>query len=355
MRGKVKSVRPLLAPRVFTLTGTPVSESPLNAYPVLMLLAPETIPSRARFDQHFVVRTSQKAGPVTQSKATSFMNLEELKRRLEACSIRRLKTDVRGMPDRTEDTRYCRTTPEQRAHYEEVMRGILADIEGDPDWARTLDIACVKLLRARQVLNHPGLLDLSGDSGKYRQLDDLVEEVLSNPYAKMVVWTSWNRAIDLLAARYAEYRPITIDQRTGQQDLARWDREFDWSDNRMAIATPSKGGTGIDFLSRARVAVYCEKTYSLVQHRQSIDRIARRVPDDQPGDDDRVRWIRQVKRSPATIIFLHVPGSVDDIVDRVLQIKLNLGDALLTTDEQLVRDGRHDLLQMLRERVHLAR
>jgi SNF2 family DNA or RNA helicase len=354
MRGKVKSVRPLLEPRKFVLSGTPVSESPMNAFPVLSILAPETIPSRARFDQHFVVRAKTRAGPVTTNKAMSFQNLEELKRRLESVSIRRLKVDVHGMPDRTEDVRHCRMTSDQRGHYEEVMRGIMAEIEGDPDWARTLDIACVKLLRARQVLNHPALLDLSGDSGKYLALDDLVEEVLSNPAAKLVVWSSWNRAIDLLAERYREFRPITIDQRTSQQDLVRWDKEFDLDDHRIAIASPARGGTGIDFLSRARVAIYCEKTYSLVNHLQSTDRIVRRVPDDQPGDDDRVRWVRQIKRSSATILYLHAPGSVDDIVDFVLKKKLDMGTALLTSDERLIADGRHDLIRMLRDRVSIA-
>lgn len=355
MRGKVKSVRPLLEPRKFVISGTPVSESPMNAFPVLSILAPETIPSRARFDQHFVVRAKTRAGPVTTNKAMSFQNLEELKRRLESVSIRRLKVDVHGMPDRTEDVRHCRMTSDQRGHYEEVMRGIMAEIEGDPDWARTLDIACVKLLRARQVLNHPALLDLSGDSGKYLVLDDLVEEVLSNDYAKLLVWSEWNLAIDLLSTRYAKYKPIKIDQRTSQQDLVRWDKEFDQDEHRIAISTCAKGSTGLDFLNRCRVAIYCEKPYSLVNFKQSLDRIVRRVPDDQPEDADIIKWVRKVKRSPATILYLQVPGSVDDIIDRILQLKLDLGDALLTSDQRLLEDGRHELIRMLREQVPLRR
>ena len=354
MRGRVKSIRPLLKPRVYLATGTPVSESPNNAFPILQVLSPEKVPGRVRWDKHFVSRVKVQEGPVVKNKIVSFDNLEELKRMLEAISTRRLKRDIRGMPDRMEDIRLCQPTVDQRVHYEEVMKGILAEIEGDPEWADTLDIACVKLLRARQVLNHPGVLELSGDSGKYRELDSLVDEILSDADAKLLIWTEWNRAVDLIADRYKSYGVITIDQRTGQKDLARFDKEFDYSDDRIVVATPAKGGVGIDFLSRARTAIYMERTYSLVNHRQSIDRIVRRVGDDERGDSQEVLRIKRIKRSPATILYLHVLGSVDDIVQWVLQRKLDVSDALLTSDQKLIEEGRENLIQMLRERVRIV-
>lgn len=352
MQGRIKSIRPRVAPRIYLATGTPVSESPNNAFPVLKLLAPERVSgiARSRWDQHFVIRSGGQYGG---GRAASYSNLEELKRTLEALSVRRLKADVRGMPTRTEDTRDCEATADQSDHYREILRGILAEIEGNPKWANTLDIACVKLLRARQVLNHPGILGLSGDSGKHRELDNIIEEVLSTPSAKIVLWTEWNAAVDLLAKRYAEYGVLTIDQRTSQDDLAKMDRTFDLDDNRVIISTPSKGGTGIDFMSRARTAVYLEKTYSLVNHRQSIDRIVRRVPDDSPSDTPDQRFVKRIKRSPATVIYLNVPGSVDGVVDFVLRKKLDLGDALLQSDEVLISSGRDDLIKMLRSSARI--
>lgn len=354
MRGRVRTIRPLFEPRKYLATGTPVSESPNNAFNVLSVLAPERLTSRARFDQHFVIRVPTSAGGISQNKATGYSNLEELKRMLEATSVRRLKADVRGMPDKTEDQRECQPLPEQADHYSEIMKGIMADIEGDPDWARNIDIACVKLLRARQVLNHPGLLDLSGDSGKYRALDDIVEEVLSNPEAKILIWTEWNRAIDLLAARYRHYGCITIDRRTPQEALKRYEVEFDYSGDRVVIATPAKGGTGLDWLARARTAVYVERTYSLVNHRQSFDRVVRRVGEDDERDSPTFRRIKQIKRSPATILYLHVPKSVDDAIFWVLRRKLDLGEALLTRDERLIAEGKDHLIRMLRASARLA-
>ena len=347
MRGVIRSIRPLVEPRKMIMTGTPVSESPMNAFPILQILSPDKLPSRARFDRHFVMRPGQPG------QSAVYSNLGDLKRMLESVSVRRLKADIQGMPEKTENVRFCTPTGEQAYHYGEIMKGILAEIEGDPDWARTLDIACVKLLRCRQVLNHPSILELSGESGKYLELDNVLEEILSNPDAKVVIWTEWNAAVDLLVNRYNCYGTIAIDQRTSQDELRRMAREFDSSRQRVAIATPAKGGTGIDFLSRARTAIYVERTYSLVNFRQSIDRIIRRVPDDSANDAHETIRINRIKRSPATIVYLHVSDSVDDIVGWVLQRKLDLGDALLTSDEKLLADGKEHLMRMLYERTRL--
>jgi DNA repair and recombination protein RAD54B len=355
MRGRVRAVRPFQEARRVLLSGTPVSESPSNAFPVLRFLAPERVPSKTRFDNHFIIRAPVQAGPVTVQKAISYSNLDELKRMLEQHSVRRLKADIRGMPDRVEVVRYCQPTPTQANHYREILAGILAEMSSMAvhDWAATIDIACVRLLRLRQVLNHPEILGLDGRSGKHDELEGVVEEVLSNPEAKLVIWTEWNKAVDLLARRFDQYGCITIDQRTTQDQLARYERTFDQSDERVAIATPAKGGTGIDFLARARTAIYVERTYSLVNHRQSIDRIVRRVGEDDPADSPAVQQVKRLKRSPATIVYLHVPGTVDDAVAWVLQRKLDLSDALLTSDERLMQDGRQHLIQMLQSGMHL--
>jgi len=350
VKGRIRSVRPFQEARRVLLTGTPVSESPLNAFPVLQLIAPERVPSKTRFDHHFIVRAATKAGPVTVQKAVGYNNLDELKRMLEAVSVRRLKADIRGMPDRVETVRYCQPSGRQHDHYREILKGILADIAASPDWALTLDIACVKLLRLRQVLNSPEILGLDGRSGKYDELDGVVEEVLSDsgPYeAKLLIWTEWNRAVDLLASRYSGHGVITVDQRTTQQQLAEYERTFDRSDERIVIGTPKKAGTGMDWLARCRTAIYVEKTYSLVNHVQSIDRIVRRVGEGDPADSPAVQQVKRIKRSPASILYLHVQNSVDDAVDFVLRRKIDLGVALLTEDARLMEDGRMDLLQML--------
>jgi len=355
LKGRIRSVRPFQEARRVLLTGTPVSESPMNAFPVLSFLAPDRVPSKARFDHHFIVRAPVQTGPVTTDKAIAYENLDELKRMLEQHSVRRLKADIRGMPDRVEVVRYCQPTARQSDHYRDILKGILAEMRtmSVHDWAATLDIACVRLLRLRQVLNSPEILGLDGRSSKYDELDGVVEEVLSNRDAKLVIWTEWNKAVDLLARRYEGYGCITIDQRATQDQLAGYERTFDTSDARIAIATPAKGGTGIDFLARARTAVYVERTYSAVNHRQSIDRLVRRVGDDDPADSPTILAVKRIKRSPATIMYLHVQNSVDDAVAWVLQRKLDLSDALLTSDERLMQDGRQHLIQMLQSGMKL--
>lgn len=354
MKGIVRTIRPLLTPRILFATGTVVSESPNNAYPILKVLSPEKVDvGRARWDRHFVIRAKTRAGPVTRQKAIAYSNLEELKRMLEHCSVRRLKKDIRGMPDRTEGIRHCNVTANQAEAYNECMRGVLAELDEKPEWIRTLDFAMVRILRLRQLLSHPKILGLSGDSGKHIELDNIVEEVLSEPSSKLLIWCEWLAGVDALAERYRNHGVLTVDGRTSQGQLAEWERTFDYSPERIVCATPARGGTGLDWLSRCRTAVYLEKPYSTVLFRQSQDRIVRRVGDDLPEDTPDVERIKAIKRSTATIIYLHVPGSVDDVVSWVLQRKLDLGDALLTADDRLLSDGREDLIRLLRQSARI--
>jgi non-specific serine/threonine protein kinase len=330
--------------RIYMATGTPVSESPLDAWSVLSFLDPSALPrSYSKFENYFTTKATHFGHTKTWRQTVGYKNLSELKNILHHVMIRRLKVDIKGMPDRVEQTRYITMGEHQRRLYDDIKAGIYDAIEREPDKKLSIVNAMAKCLRLRQVLNHPRLVEKDGiPSAKYAALDEILEEVMADPLAKVVIWTEWREAVELLSSRYAQkYGTITLIGGTTQAELSRYSMHWDTMPERIAVCTPAFGGTGIDFLQRCRTAIYVEPPYSTILFRQSMDRIHRRAT---AGTSD----LDRIKASPATLIFLQVEKSIDQLVYNLLARKGNLVDALLVENEKLIELGREELLQHLR-------
>ncbi len=333
-------------PRCILLTGTPVSESPMNAYSVLKVLSRDRLPHITKFENHFVIKQDIDYGEKgTHAKVVGHKNLDELKSTIEAVSIRRTKAEMKGFPDRVSLIRDVQLSGKQLALYRTICGEIVADLpKSSVVNLESFLSDTTKGLRLRQVLNHPNLLDEEGESAKYKEIDSILDELLADPEQKVILWTEFRKGVDNLFNRYHKqcgvvklYGGVTNEQ------LEQVAFEFEHSNElRIAAAIPAKAGTGLDFLARARTAVYVERPYSFTLMKQSIDRIHRRVGSGNLSKLDRIR------AQPATSLFLDVIGSIDELVREQQIGKQEMVDALTTSDERLVKLGKADLLRYLR-------
>lgn len=108
-------------PYVFLVTGTPLTNRPMNLYNILKLIDAEV----TKDYQYYVERYCDgktiklKTGKeVTLSGGAT--NLEELKEKIKHVYIRRLLTDMADMVDKTIETRYYDLTKEQMSRYNEL-------------------------------------------------------------------------------------------------------------------------------------------------------------------------------------------------------------------------------------------
>ena len=329
--------------RVFLATGTPVSESPLDAWSVLTFLDPKCLPkSYSKFENHFVIKIKQEGRFKVWTETAGYKNLSDLKAMLHRVMMRRLKSDIKGMPDRVEQIRYVQMNGSQKQLYDDIKRGLYDSVVQNPDDKLSIAFALTKCIRLRQVLNHPSLVDKEGESAKYVVLDEILDEVLSDPSAKVMIWTEFRKCVELLSNRYRKrYGVIELTGSCTQDQLKHYSTNFDTMKERVAIGIPMFGGTGIDFLNRCRTAIYVEPPFSTILFRQSMDRIHRRVGEIKTEID-------QIKSSPATLIFLEVAKSLDELVYRILGQKGSLVDAMLIEDEKLLKIGKAELLEYLK-------
>jgi len=331
--------------RVVLATGTPVSESPMDGRAALRFLAPDLVPAKNKFQKHFIVMKDRKSrdGRRFWREVVGYKNLRELKELIESVSIRRLKSDIRGMPEKVFQKRDVFLIGAQRTLYNAVKKDIYKELSKKPSKKLAVKTVMEKTIRLRQILNHPEIVEEKGKSAKYAELDLVLEEVLADSSSKVVIWTEFVTAVELLHERYAnKYGAVKLYGKTSSEELADLSQTFDECDEQVVIAIPKKGGTGIDFLSRARTAIYVEKPYSLIEYRQSIDRIHRRAKEEPKTEVDRI------KASPATVIFLEVADSIDQMVTDILKRKEDVSDAITISDEKLVEMNKVDVLKYLR-------
>jgi SNF2 family DNA or RNA helicase len=334
------------APRVVLMTGTPVSENPASAYMVLRLLGRDQMPHPSRFENHFCVKKKIKVGKNIQvDKIVGFKNLNELKTMIERVSIRRTKADVRGFPDQTFMIRDILLSGRQHDLYRALCGQIIKELPTQSLInVHSFLESNTKVLRLRQVMNSPALLGENGDSAKYVELDSILEELLSDPEQKVVLWTEWRAAVDLLYDRYnALYGAAKIYGGVSNQELESIRDDFETKDRpRVIVSIPAKGGVGLDFLARARTAIYLDRPRSFILYNQSLDRICRRIP-----PTANMSSLDVIRSRPATLMFLDVVGSVDEMIREELYGKVNFVDAVTISDETLVELGKQDLLRYL--------
>jgi SNF2 family DNA or RNA helicase len=330
--------------RAIMMTGTPVPESPVNAYVFLKLTNFGRLPNINRFENYFTIKENIDYGVRgIHPKIVGYKNLDLLKSMIERRSIRRTKDDLKGFPDEVTLIRDVYLRGKQEDLYR-ALKGQLRDSLPKESRINLMQIlqSNAVAIRMRQLLNHPSFLNEDGESAKFVELGEMLEELFTDPTAKALVWTEYRHGVDLVHRYFNDaygvlkiYGGVEIDENLIKTFEAQ-------GGPRIAAVIPAKGGEGLDFLARARTAFYLDRPYSFTLYSQSLDRIHRRV------SPVHTTWLDHIKAQPANLVFLDAVGTVDELVRATLSGKKDLSDALLIDDEKLMEIGREDLLAMLR-------
>ena len=159
-----------------------------------------------------------------------------------------------------------------------------------------------QIMRILQFCSEPNLLlerlpknNLTGELGQRLQLlsrettnktielDRLVNQTMSKPGEKVVIWSMFVDQIENLANRYEEFGSTTIhggiptgpdddmDFREARIQTFKKDPEC-----RVLVANPSACGEGISLHKAAHHAIYFDRSFNAAHFLQSIDRIHRR-------------------------------------------------------------------------------
>ena len=304
-----------LAARRYILSGTPVANKPEDLWAQMLFLD----------DGHALGASFDEFKKVYGSSSSGYRNLEQLRDRVAARSMRRLKAGALELPEK-QYRRISVPLVGRQAQVYQTMRDELAlwvrDMDGEQILTRA-DAILARLVRLAQLASNPKMVDSAYQEqpAKFLALDTLLSTYLQDPKQKVLLWTSFIENIGALRERYARWRPVCIYGKVGveNRDVAVRSFKTDAS-TRLLIANPAAAREGLT-LTEANVAIYVDRTFNLVDYLQSQDRIHR---------------ISQTRT--CEIVLLVAQNTVDEFIDFTLEQKHRLAQYAQTDKDHLARE-----------------
>jgi len=258
------------------LSGTPVTNSPVDLYTQVEILAP---------GQHLLGSLESFKEMVEHDEDAHFA-----KNVFDRLIFRRTKEDCLDLPEKTFVDIRVDLPSWQRALYDEMRDKMICDIQAmsGEQYRAFASTALVQLTRLSQLASNPALLfpKLEAVPGKFEALDGVVSDILSVPGRKVIIWSNYVRSIESLLKRFGRWGAVAIYGGTpadDRQDIARLFQTND--DVRVLIGNPSAAGTGFT-LTAATYTVYESLSWRYDHYAQSQDRNHR------IGQHERVTYLR---------------------------------------------------------------
>lgn len=328
-----QSVKKIRSRYAFVLTGTPLENRIDDIYSLMSMLDPQVLGPLFRFNRDFYV-LDENGRPV------GYKNLQLLRERIQPFLLRRRKVDVeKELPDRTDRTVFVAMDPEQRARYtvhEERVARLLAQSRTRTLSKAEADRLQRELSMMRMLCDTPYILDETCRiCPKLNEIQDLLESALSTPGVKVLVFSEWERMLQLVRTRCTQmgvetaWHTGSVPQKNRRREIQRFKNE---ADCRVFLSTDI-GGQGLN-LQQASVVINCDLPWNPARLEQRISRA----------------WRKHQMRS-VTVVNLVTGDSIEARMIETLARKRLLTDGVLggdaALDEQLIGTGRQGFLRRL--------
>ena len=319
----------------FALTGTPIANNVLDLWAILHWIAPEEWPSKTRWIDRMVDTMLNAFGGMMVLGVKPHME-SEFQATVNPRMRRMLKANVLPwLPEMMFERRDVEMSTKQAKAYKQMRDNMIAELES----GETLVAASVltQTTRLTQFASSFAELVTDENTGEPKailaepscKVDALLDDIKSGDFGEdsVAVCAVSRQLIELLSARLTkekiEHGLITGAQNEEERQKAVDD--FQSGKIKWILFTAQAGGVGIT-LTAARRLVMLQRPWSLVDHKQAIDRIHR---------------IGSEIHDSVIVMDYVTEGTIEERVLQVLETKAD-------NFEQIVRD-KDRLLDLLKE------
>jgi hypothetical protein len=306
-----QAVKRLASPYAFVLTGTPVENRIDEIYSLVQFLDPAIFGPLFRFNRDFYQLDDR-------GRPAGYKNLDELHRRLGPVLLRRRKGEVETqLPERTINHFFVPMEREQFERYDEFDRKVarLAELARHrPLLPEEFDQLQRWLACMRMLCDTPYILDSECRlCPKLEELEEILDEVLADPTTKVLVFSEWERMLELVRERAGErgvefaWHTSSVPQNRRRGEIRRFK---DDPLCRLFLSTDS-GGVGLN-LQAANVVINLDLPWNPARLEQRIARA----------------W-RKHQTRPVQVINLITEDSIEQRMLSLLAGKQALADAVV--------------------------
>jgi len=283
-------------PKVWLLTGTPMTSRPINYFNLLRI-----VNSNVTLDWSSYVRRYCGGYQFTVNgrkiwNTGGATNLDELRLKTKNTILRRLKTDILDLPDKIISPVFLTlSSTEYDSGLEEFIQ-----IAQENKNKESLSVTINRLMKIRKIISEQ----------KVDYTCEIIDRCLEQG-KKIIVFTNFTMALDMLHEKYKK-NSVVLDGRMSKEKRQKSVDRFQTEDKiKIFISNIVAGGVGIT-LTEAEVVIMNDLSFVPAHHSQAEDRA-----------------FRYGQKKNVVVYYPIFENTIEKIVYNILQKKKNIIDQVM--------------------------
>jgi SNF2 family DNA or RNA helicase len=283
--------------RVWLLTGTPMTNRPMNYFNLLALIESPVAQNWLAYAVRYCQGYQFTTGTRKIWNVTGASNLEELRDRTSRQFLRRLKTEVLDLPEKIITPVYLRLNSKL---YEGLMGEYYDWYNKNPDESTSLTVQFSKLMKVRQVIAEE----------KIKDTIELAENILEQD-KKVIIFTNFTETLNKIVEHFGK-QSVKLDGSTSKPQRQYAIDEFQNNEKiKVFVGNIRAAGTGIT-LTAAEAVIMNDLSF---------------VPGDLSQAEDRA--YRYGQKNSVSVYYPIFINSIESIIyDMINQKKLNINTVM---------------------------
>jgi SWI/SNF-related matrix-associated actin-dependent regulator 1 of chromatin subfamily A len=246
-------------PKVWLLTGTPMTSRPINYYNLLKLVNSPIALNWQSFVRRYCAGYQFNVGGKKIWNTSGASNLDELRDMTKNIVLRRMKTDILDLPEKIITPVFLDL---KSTFYDEELEDFMR-ISKDNQKKESITVTLNRLMKIRQVIAYE----------KVPYTCELIDKFIEQG-KKVIVFTNFTMSLDMIHEKYKK-NSVTLDGRMSKDRRQESVDRFQNDDKiKIFISNIKAGGVGIT-LTAAETVIMNDLSFVPADHSQAEDRAYR--------------------------------------------------------------------------------
>ena len=246
-------------PRVWLLTGTPMTSRPINYFNLLKIVDSPLALNWQSYVRRYCKGYQFSVGNRKVWNTSGASNLDELRERTKSYVLRRMKIDILDLPEKIVTPVFVELTSKM---YDEELEEFTR-ISNDKKDNETISVTLNRLMKIRQLIAYE----------KVPYTCEIIDKCLDQG-KKVIVFTNFTMSLDMLHEKYKKNSVILNGSMSKEKKQESVDRFQNEDKIKIFISNIVAGGVGIT-LTAGEVVVMNDLSFVPAHHSQAEDRAYR--------------------------------------------------------------------------------
>lgn len=287
-------------PKVWLLTGTPMTSRPINYFNLLKIVESPLTLNWQTYVKRYCKGYQFKVGARKVWNTSGASNLDELRERTKNIVLRRMKTDILDLPEKLITPIFIELNSKM---YDEELDDFLRITKENKE-EETISVTLNRLMRVRQLISYE----------KIPYTCELIDKCIEQG-KKVIVLTNFTMTLDMIHDKYKKTSVILDGRMSKDRKQEAVDRFQNDDKIKVFIGNIKAAGVGIT-LTAAEVVIMNDLSFVPADHSQGEDRA-----------------YRYGQKKSVLVYYPVFENTIERIIYNILQRKKNIIDQVMGDGE----------------------